>query len=242
MILNIDVSAVIVYTNKLEKLGRSALPVAVRTALNSAAFDVKQRTMPKSAHRFIHRTENFFKANSSVDMAKGWDINSMASTVGFTSDKLRIGNTNFAVKDLEQQEYSGNIESKTFIPLNSARVSGDFNRVVSVKNRLSEIKKQPMIKPNMGGKGAFVKAVFKAGPGGLVLGNGPKEILWRIDSINKDDNSVNIKKTGLYSVRSGRSVRVKETGFMRFASLQSANRLEEFYIKEAEKQIEKLTR
>lgn len=241
MILDIDASAVVVFTNKLEKIGRSALPIAIRTALNSAAFDVKQNTMPRSALRFIHRTENFFKANSRVEMAKGWDLNSMQAVVGFTSEHLRIGSSNFAVKDLEQQEYSGAIGGKTFIPLNPARVSSSFNKVVRPVNRITIINKQNVIDSNKiaaSKKSAFIKAANKAGIDGLVLGNKAKQILWRIDSIS--GNKINM--TPLYTVKSGRSVKVGETGFMRFASIQSAHKLEDFYIKEAEKQIEKFAK
>lgn len=246
--LNIDTSAVVVFTNKLEKLGRSALPVAVRSALNSAAFDVKQNTMLKSARsRFINRTETFFKANSAVDMATGFNIKTMAATVGFTSSHLRIGSTNFSVKDLEQQEYSGDIKGKTFIPLDTAR-SGGHTSLVRPANRLTTIKQktnnfQSVINANkiFGSKrGAFVKAAFKAGSGGYVFGNAAKEILWRIDAVIKNKYGIKISKTALYSVRKGRSVGVKETGFMRWASLQSANKLEDYFIKAAQLQIDKM--
>jgi len=46
--------------------------------------------------------------------------------------------------------------------------------------------------------------------------------------------------TALYSVKSGRSVGVKETGFMRWASIESANKLEDFYIVAAQKQIDRV--
>lgn len=241
MVLDINTKSVVVFTNKLEKIGKSALPVAIRTSLNSAAFDVKQNTMPRSALRFIHRTENFFKANSRVEMAKGWSIRDMQAIIGFTSEHLRIGSTNFAVKDLEQQEYSGSISAKTFIPLNPARVSGSFNKVVRPVNRITVLNKQAIIDANKiagSKKAAFIKAAHKAGAGGLVIGNKSKEVLWRIDSILGSK----LNMTPLYSVKSGRSVKVGETGFMRFASLQSAHKLEDFYIKEAEKQIDKFVK
>lgn len=245
LILNIDVSAVVVYTNKLEKLHKSGIPVAVRTALNSAAFDVKQNTMPQSAQqRFVQRQPNFFKANSRVEMAKGWDIRTMAATVGFISDYLKVNSTNFAVKDLEQQEYGGQIDAKAFIPLDPARSGGSFVKPVRPINRLTEITGIVDAAKIVGAsrKAAFVKAAIKAGPGGTVLGNLGKQKLWRIDSITKKGNTIDIKKTVLYSYKQGRSVNVKETGFMRWATLKSGNRLEEFYIKEAQKQIDRLTK
>lgn len=249
MILDINTDAVVVFTNKLEKLRRSALPNAIRTALNSAAFNVKQVTMPKSAaQRFTQRTPNFFKANSRVDMAKGWDIKSMQAIVGFTNDHLKIPDTNYAIADLEQQEYSGRIHAKTFIPLKGARINEDENRVVRTKNRLSTILKENQIFSSQfsriaqkgrsqSPKANFIAAVHAAGPGGLVLGNRKPEILWRVDSIGKDNK---FKLTALYSVKSGRSVKVAETGFMRWASIESANKLEDFYIEAAKKQIDRV--
>jgi len=177
-ILDINTDAVVVFTNKLEKLRKSALPNAIREALNSAAFNVKQDTMPKSAaQRFTQRTPNFFKANSRVDMAKGWDIKSMQAIVGFTNEHLKIPGTNYAIADLEQQEYSGKISAKTFIPLKGARINEDENRVVRTKNRLSTILKQNKIFKAKSTKSNFVAAVHAAGPGGFVLGNRTPEIL-----------------------------------------------------------------
>jgi len=244
MILNINSSAVVVFTNKLEKLHKSALPVAIRTALNSAAFDVKQHTMPKSAQRFVQRQPNFFKANSRVEMAKGWNIMTMQAIVGFTSENLRIGASNFAVNDLEQQEYGGRIEAKSFIPLDESRQGASQARPVRPMNRLTEIKgivnSANIVGPST--RAAFVRAAIKAGRGGFVLGNYPKQKLWKVDSISRIGNQTIIKKTGLYTYKQGRSVNVGETGFMRWASFESANKLEQFYIIEAQKQISRLTK
>ncbi|KKN42121.1 hypothetical protein LCGC14_0716250, partial [marine sediment metagenome] len=74
-ILNVNTDEVVRYSNKLEKLHRSAFPIAIRGTLNNAAFDVKQKTMPVSAEKeFVNRQPNFFKANSKVNMAKGFNV------------------------------------------------------------------------------------------------------------------------------------------------------------------------
>lgn len=249
--LDIDSSAVVVYTNKLEKLHRSGLPVAIRTALNSAAFDVKQNTMPRSATRFINRTTNFFRANSSVQMASGFDVKNMQSVVGFVSDRLRLGANNYAVKDLENQEYDSDIGGKTFIPMDTARSGDDNSQRVLPKNRLSTILKSNRIvssnfsritgkSKNQSDKAKFKAAVYAAGRGGYVFGNQMKKILFRVESLSKDS----YKLRALYSVKAGRKAKLKGKGegFMRIASLQSANKLEEHYIKAAKAQIERLMR
>lgn len=239
MILNIDTNEVIKYTNTLEKLHRSALPNAIRGALNKAAFDVKQRTMPASAQKeFVNRQPNFFKANSRVDMAKGWSIESMQATVGFIESGLKGGSNNHAVDDLEQQERGGVIGGRSFIPTNTAR-GGSGVRPVRPGNRLTNIKKIVNANKFKGTeKQKFNQAALEAGEGGFVIGTKAKKILWRIDSI-KDGRTV-LKIKPIYSFEDKRKVKVKGTGFMQTASLSSGSRIEEFYIAEATRQVERL--
>lgn len=242
MQLDVNNNEVVRFTATLEKLRMSALPNAVRGAINNAAFDVKQKTMPAQAKaEFINRTPNFFKANSKVDMATGWNVNSMKATVGFFSNNLR-GDNNYAVEDLEEQEYSGSIDKKSFIPLDPAR-KGGHNTLVKPANRLTAIK-NIVVSRNMGAgskKQQFVKAIYKAGAGGYVLGSNIKgeETLWRVDSIDPNPDVKRFSLTPLYDFRKARKVKVGEKMFMRTASLNSGNKLNKFYIAQAEFQIKK---
>lgn len=241
MILNINSDAAVKYTNKLEKLHKSALPNAIRATLNSAAFDVKQKTMPAKADaEFVNRQPNFFKANSRVEMAKGWDVNSMKATVGFTEQGLKGGN-NYAVKDLEQQEHGGTIKGKSFIPTDEAR-GGSNARPVRPGNRLSSINKIINATNKKGDlRKHFLAAAYKVGPGGYVIGGLSKKILWRIDSIGRKSNGrLKLSMKPIYSFKENRSIRVKATGFMREASLLSADKMERFYAIEASKQVKRL--
>jgi len=237
---NVNTDAVVSLTNKLEKLHKSAFPVAVRGTLNSAAFDVKQKSMPAFAFvSFEQRQKNFFKANSKVEMARGFDVKSMESVVGFKS----LGGSNDSVDELEQQERGGVIKSRSFIAIDTGRVSKSHARIVQKKNRISTM---PNVVDARKAKGKnkrqkFVKSVIHAGVGGLVLSEHKgKEILWRVNSLNRDSNG-KFKLTALYSFKKGRSVNVKATHFMRKASLNSAKLLDDFYIVEAKKQIKRLT-
>lgn len=242
MVLNINNNEVVKFTVILEKLRTSALPSAIRGTLNDAAFDVKQKTMPVQARaEFINRSPNFFKANSKVDMAAGFNVNSMKATVGFFSNNLK-GQNNFAVKDLEDQEYSGSIDKKSFIPLDPARKSG-YTSLVKPANRLTAIK-NIVVARNMGAgtkKQQFIKAIYKAGAGGYVLGSNVKgeEILWRVDSIDPNPDVKRFSLTPLYDFQKSRKVKVGETMFMRTASLNSADKLNKFYIAQAEFQVKR---
>lgn len=125
MVLNINTDALVVYTNQLEKLHKSGLPIAIRSSLNDVAFEMKKFVMPRMASQtFEERKKNFFKANSRVEMAQGFDMKKMAATVGFVSSGLHNKSTNWAVKDLEQQESGGRIGGRAYIPMEGARVSG----------------------------------------------------------------------------------------------------------------------
>lgn len=240
--LNINTDAVVSFTNTLEKMHRSALPVAIRTALNSAAFDMKKKTLLNSASAaFENRSPNFFKAFSKVDMAKGFDVNNMAATVGFVEQGLKGGN-NFAVKDLQQQEEGGRIGGKTFIALNAARKGNSWSGAVAARNRIGKIQNIINARNAKGinDKQKFIKSVFHAGRGGYVLSDFKgKRILFRVNSLNSNDEG-GFKLTALYSTQTGRSVKVKRTHFARKAALTSAGGIEQFYILAAKKQIEKL--
>lgn len=241
MILNVNTSALNEYTKKLQEMHRSALPVAIRGALNKAAFDVKQNTMPDTASKvFVNRNKNFFKANSLVLKADGFNISSMKSTVGFSQSKLQ-GSNNYAIDDLEMQERGGNIQKKSFIPITAAR-GGSEASLVKPSNRLSKIKRI-VNSNNVRGKNPkeqFVKSVIHAGRGGYVLSNYKnKQILWRVNSINRT-KSGSFKLTPLYSFDKGRSVSVKATHFMHRASIQSASKMNQFFKEEAERQFAKM--
>jgi hypothetical protein len=223
-------------------LHKSAFPSAVRGALNDAAFDVKTRSMPHQANiDFVNRAPNFFKANSRFENATGFAINSMKSTVGFVDTTLKSGH-NFAIRELEQQESGGTIDKKSFIPMDEARSGTNKNRLVKPNARLKSIK-NIVVQNKASGKSEgqkFAKSVAFAGVGGFVLGTLPngKKILWRVNSINKTAEG-KFKLTAMYSFREDRTVHVKPTNFMKVASISSGNRIENFYIKQAERQIKK---
>ena len=236
---NINTDAAVKYTAKLERMHRSNLPIAVRNTLNSAAFDVKKNTMPISAkNEFTQRSKNFFKANSTVGMASGFNIKTMRSAVGFIENKLK-GDSNFAVKDLEQQERGGNISGRSFIPLDTAR-KGGYATPVRPANRLSKIRSKKIVDAkNFRGnkKQRFIKAVNRAKRGNYVIGSTTmgENYLFRVTKLNKKEFDV----LPLYDVKKNRSVKVKSTNFMKKASLISSKKMNGFFIKEAKKRFKK---
>lgn len=234
MQLNVNTDAVVTFTNKLEKLHRAAFPVAVRSALNSAAFDMKKNTIQSTASDiFTIRKANFFKANSRVNKASGFDINMMQSSVGFTGKDQ-------AIDDLEQQEKGGKIESRSFIPMKPSRTSNSDKKLVRPNARLRNIKIVDASKAEgKNDKEKFVKSIIFAGVGGHVLSehNG-KSYVWKVNSLKRTDGG-SFKLTPLYSFEKGRNVQVKATHFMEKATDKTSPKIEQFYKEAAEFQFKK---
>jgi len=238
MEFNVDTDEVIIHTNKLEKLSKSAFPNAVRGTLNGLAFDVKKNTMPEVVEKtFISRRKNFFKASSRVEMARGFAVQSMESKIGF----VPFNGTNEAVQDLEQQEHGGKIGGRSFIPTDKARVSRSGKRSVRGPNRMGRIKNIVNVSKTRGTSDGqkLIRSVLIAGIGGHVL---TKDTLFRVKSIKKKKGRINFKLDSLYSYKKGRSVRVKATHFMKKATEKTMKKATDIYIKEAERQFEKVLR
>ena len=224
-VFNINSDAAVVMTNKLEKLHRSALPVAVRQTLNRAAFDVKQITLLSTAkNTFEERRKNFFKAKSKVVKAKGFSITAMFSQVGFFGAE-----TNQAVDDLEKQERGGKIGGRSFIPMDTARVSKSNKKSVSKKNRIRNIRAIDRIRS----KKDFHKVVHRVGSGGHIVYKGT---LFEIKSIK----GRNIKLLPIYSFQKGREAKVKATHFMRRSTNLTVKKMPFIFEREGMKQIKRL--
>lgn len=224
-IFDIDNDAFVILTNKMEQMHRSVLPNAIRGTLNGLALDVKKNTMPaQSSKDFVNREKNFFKANSTVNFARGFDIDQMSSMIGFRGKGQ-------AIEDLEKQEHGGKIKGRSFIATDSARVSKNRNRKVSTKNQIRKIRNVV----RTGQNNTLPKAVHQAGVGNHVLhGN----MLFRIDSIN----GRRFKLKAIYSYRKGRSVDVNATHFMEKSTMRTAKKAPEIYKKEAERQFSRYFR
>ena len=235
---NINMDAAVVMTNKLEKLHRSALPVAVRETLNSAAFDVKQRSLLQTTSKtFEQRKKTFFKAKSRVVKAKGFNVKTMHSTIGFID-----GDKNQAVDDLEKQERGGHIKGRSFIPMDTARISNSLKKNVRKKDRISGIRGIVDARKAKGvnNRQKFVKSVFHAGKGGHVLTKWKgKQILWKVNSLKKTKGG-SFKLTPLFSFQKGRAAKIKSTHFMQRSQSQSARLIPRFFNIEGKKQIKRL--
>ena len=255
MQINVNTKAVRNYAKKLEQLSKSALPVAIRQTLNSAAFDVKTKTMPKSAtDNFVERKKTFFKATSKVEQATGFNVSSMKSTIGFkkTSGK-GMGR---AVEELKQQEEGGVIGGRSFIAHDKARVGKSRKKNVRPVNRTTVLKNIVNSNKVRGAKNKsqkFIRAAFyaakKYGANAHVMTpreNGISTVL-RIKEIwgstrrqgAESSRRLDIRAEALYSYKKGRKVKIDKKEFMKKASEKSAGKMEKFFNEHALNQVKK---
>jgi hypothetical protein len=247
--IKFDTSQVDAYADKLGTLKRSALPTAVRATLNGAAFRMKKNTLLKEASKaFTQRDKNFFKAFSKVEMAKGWDVDQMVATVGF-SERGLVGSNNYAVKNLEQQEDGGKIGGRSFIPMRTARSGNSSSKKVRANYRVSDLRKKKITEINRRSgspKQQFIKAAMYAleHEDGLVLGHRTSSggrTLWKIERITQNIKSrkLHIKAIPIYNVRANRSVSVKATNFVEKAAVRAKTVMPKIFQHEAERQFKK---
>lgn len=212
------------------------MPIAVRNTLNRSAFDVKQKNIPLSTKKhFTIRKENFFKANSKVEMAKGYDLPLMRATVGFISSNLAYNNR--SVQELDQQEHGGAIGKRTLIPSDGGRTGNSIDTMVRADARVGRIVKRLIIAKAGGNerekRNYFMRAVMKAGRGGYVVGNNKIKMVYRIDALNRKEGFASLKKRAIQSYLSGRKVKIKATSFMKEASDMAAKNINAVYQEQA---------
>ncbi len=256
MQVSIDMNNLRSYAKKLRALSKSAFPIAIRKTLNDAAFNTKLKTIPKKADAsFKKRQPNFFKANSKVVPAIGFNVSTMNADVGFFSNNLK-GNNNLAVKDLEQQEHGGIIPRKTFIAESGAR-SGTglvkpnkrLGNIPNLNSKVAVSSSKGMVRGKLQNikskKQMFIRAAFMAKKkfNGYVLGNknnNGSKTLSLITSISSNKSgSIKINRTPLYSINKGRTVKVHYTNFMKRASYESAMDMNKMFIANAQLQFKK---
>jgi len=221
---NINSTAVVKLTNRLEKINKVAMPLAVRSTLNDAAFDLKKKELPASYNdHFTVRKPSFLRAGTTLQkFAKTYKISEMQSAVGLNSKGAKLA---------EQEE--GATVKREYIPFDSTR-GGDSNRLGSKKYYLKNIKpntKKPMYKNQ-----ELIRTAFRAGAGGFLIYN---DVLYEVRTIQKKPK-LYINLLDLYSVKGSRMIKLDKREFFKEASAKSYNKFEDFYTKNANYQFNRL--
>ncbi len=239
--IDINNKEIVKFANKLEKMKRSDFPVTVRETLNNMAFDVKKNTLPlMTKKKFVLRNKIFFKRFSGVEKAKGFNVDSMFSEVGI------VPRQNIAARELEKQELGGRLKKRSFIYMKGARVGRSDARQVRRVNYLSN-KRMVQGRPNKrrSKKSQFIAdAIIAERTNKFMLRNTRSGMTaFIVNKVKLSGNGNNrkafVKTEAIASYEKGRDVSVRARPFIKPASLISAKKGNDFFIKQFEKRIKK---
>ena len=194
-------------------MGRAHFPVTVRQTLNSAAFDMKKKTLPQKFNSVFEKrpTVSAIVPASKAFLAKGFDVKSMKSTVAIV-DNLK---SKSAAKDIALQETGKPINQK-FVALPQARTGGSWRRNVQSKYRFDKVKSNLMLR-GRASKKRFKQSAYYAKKQNKYLYY--KDYIVEVISITKGD----VKLKFLYK-KIDKKYTPKHKGFMKKSSeIEGAN-------------------
>ncbi len=239
---NINSDDFIKFTNKLEKMHRSNLPIAIRETLNNTAFKMKgfgstkgQIGIQADKEFDYKRSKNLFKFMTGVQKAKGFDIGNMVSEAGIVK---KSGKDELA-EGLAQQQKGGKIKSGA-TPLNPSRTGKNVAKKVRKKSYLSRINTINLI--NKKGKEFVAGAIraHKAGRDVLLKTKSGEQIIATVKKIVKKRSGIQFKMAWLYRVnRSGTVKLQKKRPFINRAAVQVMKSGPKEFEKQANKRIKK---
>ncbi len=226
------------FTNKLQTMRRSDLPIVVRQTLNDTAFDVKKNTLEAEfKSKFVRRNKSFLRSQSGVQKATGFNVNGMFSQVGITPK----ANGSEAASELTKQEYGG-VKKKPLVYMKSAR-SNSNRRVVKSQNYFNKYQKvtgNPSQQRSR--KSNFVASAIVAHKYGKLLFWRSKSgtTVFLVNSIYLGaGKAVNVKVTPIADYENNRMFRLKARPFLRPASEKSYNKQESYFMRNAKKRFNK---
>jgi len=231
MEFNINTHEVVEITNKLEKLHKSAMPIAVRETLNEAAVMGRLEMIKqfKEKDEFTIRKPNFINVHSKFNKSKNtFDINQMQSEFGLIKGKSNAGD------ELEKVEFGGIAQKRDFIPMDEAR-GGTKKRLILKKHYLQNIK--PKKGKSIYKSQQLIRAAIKTGKGGYVLYG---HVLSEIKKIEKPSrNKIFIKYSPIYHFKDNRSVKVQKNAFIEPAGQIALDKIPQIFKEKAQKRFDK---
>lgn len=227
---NIDASEVVKLTAKLERLHKSALPVAVRQTLNSTAYFAKTKHIPEAFSRtFTERKPRFIESHTAYNKCKNtFKLREMRAEVGVEKGKSDSGD------DLYKQEYGGT-EKREYIPYKEARTGGSDAKLVRRPNYLAKIKRSKNIPKHKNQK--LIRAIFKAGKGGHVVYD---DTVFLIKTLRKPSrNKMFFKLRPLYFYKDQHSITLRKRPFMQPAAEAARRDMPATYYKKMQMRVER---
>jgi len=211
---SVNMDEVVKFTAKLEKLNRTAFPMAVRSTLNDVAFKTKELAPKIAEKNFTVRKKTLFKAFTTVNKASGYNVNQMKSETG-----INVAKGSKVAEGLEKQETGGTIQGRKLIAHDKARIGGSSAKRLKRRHQFKNISIARPGRKVPGGKYILIKS---GGRGTVFL-------------IKKLKASRRL--TPIYSYRQSRNSPVPKNPFMSVAANMARAKMPEFYKKNAEYQF-----
>lgn len=233
--LSVKSKPILDFSYKLSKMHRSALPNAVRFTLNDVAKEVKKTTLlEESKKQFQVRKPTFFKKFSAWEGASGYDTNRMQSKVGMIKGN---DSKSTASTQIGAQQFAGKVPKKAILPAENMRNGKGLVKPSYKRER----KKKPII----AGKGkefneSFHEAKKQNRP--LLIEKNGKGVIAKAGMVLK--RKINpLKLKIIASYEKGREINLKDKKpFVNNAATKSSKNMNSYFIKNANKQIEKFSK
>ncbi len=225
----------VTFTAQLKRLHKSAFPLAIRGTLNDAAFQTKKEEILKASKKsFNVRKPSFFRSQSGVVKATGWNINKMYSKAGMVKSK---DPNSRASTEIAKQEFGGTINKKSYIGHEDSRTGKGLLKKSYINDMDSKPIKPSVVKKNK--KQSFFIAAKKAHKENrnLLYETNGEGIVYKIKSFSKKK----FKAVRLASYKKNRSVKIsKKRPFITEAAKQPTKDLNKHYKINAEKQVKRV--
>lgn len=191
------------------------MPIAVRTTLNDAAFMARRLIIKNFKKNFIIRNRTFIQSHAAANKCQNtFDINRMQSEAGIIQGKTKSGDL------LEKQEFGGNIQRK-IIPSTNVRIAKNYKKLVQ--------------------QNLYAKKFMKY-KNGVIYKSAESVIVKNDDGIYRIFRGYN-KKNGTGKMETlytfDRSITITKQPFIDPALIETASKLENLFVKNAQKQFAK---
>lgn len=245
-IINIQADEFVRLANKLEKIGRSDLPLAVRGTLNNMSFRMKgsggQRGQidKQAEHDFEYRrSKTLMKTITGVSKATGWNINKMQSESGI----IKKSGLSEVAEGLADQQTGGSTKQKA-TPLSSSRTGKRHGRKVRQQFLLKQIESAYKVKRKRGKR--FIQLALRAERTGrpiIITGKGGDDYLGFIKRYKRTSRGIDFTFDWKYRFNRDGKVNLKEKHpFIENAAKIVGRGMSKEFVEQANKRINKTFR
>lgn len=234
MPLLIDTDNLVVFANRLDRMSRHDLPIAVRSTLNEMAFRMKKTEIAKSAaQEFEYKRTNVIQSLTRFEKAKGFDINRMFSRAGITEQPRR----QMVARGLEAQETGGDVEGE-LVPTKKAR-GGNLGSKVRGPNKANPnwIDARGLRKNRFIAAAALAKRRRTL----LITSTSQGAAVARVTGFNlrKRGGRGKIKLTWMYGIKNKKIPSSKRVPFVRKAHTRTMLNFDNEFIRQANRRLKK---